>query len=136
MTAGAVQHDAVIVAAAISGGIHAALIGDHFDDGVAAGGGFLGATLLLAALIVVLTWRPQSVTALRGAALVLTGLMVSYAFAVTTGLPVLHPDAEPVDGLALATKAVEAIGLVNALQLLKPWRTFTPTFPRLKGTLS
>ena len=38
----------------------------------------------------------------------------SYALAITTGLPVLHPDPEPVDGLALATKAIEAAGLLAA----------------------
>ena len=30
---------------------------------------------------------------------------------MTTGVPVLHPDVEPVEGLALATKAIEAVGL-------------------------
>ena len=39
--------------------------------------------------------------------------------ATTTGFPVLHPEPEPVDGLALATKAIEAVGLVTALSLLR-----------------
>jgi hypothetical protein len=43
---------------------------------------------------------------------------VSYGFAITTGVPVLHPDVEPVDGLALFTKAVEIAGLLASLSLL------------------
>jgi hypothetical protein len=41
---------------------------------------------------------------------------------VTSGLPLLHPNAESVDGLALVTKAVEAIGLVVALDLIRSAR--------------
>ena len=49
-------------------------------------------------------------------------------------MPVLHPDPEPVDGLALATKAIEAVGLLAATSLL--WRTVAVTLPpRPKGTL-
>jgi hypothetical protein len=44
--------------------------------------------------------------------------------AVTTGVPVLHPEPEPVDGLALFTKAVEATGLAAALNLLRPKGAF------------
>ena len=39
--------------------------------------------------------------------------------AVTTGIPVLHPDVDPVEGLAVATKAVEAVGLVIAARGLR-----------------
>ena len=59
---------------------------------------------------------------------------MSYALAVTTGLPFLHPDPEPVDGLALATKAIETVGLLAATSLL--WRPVALTFPQPKGTLT
>ena len=110
--------DALIVTCAISAGIHAALAPDHFREGTGAGAGFVAATVLLAALAVALTVRPGDELALRGAALVFAGLLGSYALAVTTGVPVLHPDVEPVDGLALFTKAVEALGLAASLSLL------------------
>ena len=45
---------------------------------------------------------------------------MAYAAAITTGLPLLHPEPEPVNGLALFTKAVEAVGLVAATELLRP----------------
>ena len=65
-----------------------------------------------------ITLRPSSELAVAGAAFVLAGLLVSYLLATTSGLPVLHPEPEPVDGLALATKAIEAAGLLAAAGLL------------------
>ena len=41
---------------------------------------------------------------LAAAAATLSGLLASYALAITTGVPLLQPHPEPVDGLALATK--------------------------------
>jgi hypothetical protein len=39
--------------------------------------------------------------------------------AITTGVPLLHPHPEPVDGLALATKGIEVVGLLVATRLLR-----------------
>jgi hypothetical protein len=119
--------DVVILACAVSAGIHGALVPDHLDEGTGAGLGFAGATAALAGLVVWLTWRPASRTALATAAAMFAGLLASYALAITTGVPVLHPDSEPVDALAVATKAIEALGLLAASSLL--WR------PRIAGTL-
>jgi hypothetical protein len=131
------RRDIVILACAISAGIHGALVPDHFDEGIGAGLGFGVATVLLAAVAVALTLRPAGGLVLTGAAAAFAGLLVSYAFATTTGLPVLHPDPEPVDGLALATKAIEAIGLLTALQLLRHGRpAVAATLPQPKGTLT
>jgi hypothetical protein len=128
------RRDIVILACAISAGIHGALVPDHFAEGTGAGLGFAAATVLLAALVIALTLRPASALALAGAAAVLAGLLASYLFAVTTGLPVLHPRPEPVDGLALATKAIEAAGLFVATTLL--WRpSVALTVPQPKGNL-
>jgi len=120
MTLGGLERDVLIVACAISAGIHAALAPDHFAQGTGPGLGFAAAAVLLAVLVVRLTHRPASRAAVAGAGAVLAGLLASYALATTTGLPLLHPDAEPVDGLALATKAIEAVGLLAAAHLL--WR--------------
>jgi hypothetical protein len=125
--------DVVILACAISAGIHGALVPDHFEEGTGSGLGFVAATVLLAALVVWLTRSPASAVALAGAAAVFAGLLASYALAVTTGLPMLHPEAEPVDGLALATKAIEAAGLVAASSLLWPVAT---TLTQPKGALT
>jgi hypothetical protein len=133
MTFAELEGDVVILACAVSAGIHAALIPGHFDEGTGAGLGFAAATVALAGLVVWLTRRPANPSALAAAAVTFTGLIASYALAVTTGLPVLHPDPEPVDGLALATKAIEAAGLLAASSLL--WRPrIAMALPQPKGT--
>jgi hypothetical protein len=126
--------DVVILACAVSAGIHGALVPGHFDEGVGAGFGFATAAVALTGLVVWLTWRPASRSALMAAAATFVGLLGSYALATTTGLPVLHPNPEPVDGLALATKAIEALGLLAATSLL--WRPFAVTPSQPKGTLT
>jgi hypothetical protein len=113
-----IARDLVVLACAISAGVHAALAPDHFADGTAAGAGFVVAAAGLAGAAVALTLRPTSAAALGGSAILLAGLLVSYALAVTSGLPVLHPTPEPLDGLAVVTKAIEAVGLIAASQLL------------------
>jgi len=119
LTLAELRTDVVILACAISAGIHGALVPDHLEEGTGAGAGFVVATALLAALALGLTLRPASSTALVAAAVLLAGLIGSYGLAVTTGLPVLHPEPEPVEGLALVTKAIEAAGLVAAASLLR-----------------
>jgi hypothetical protein len=132
-----VERDTVIVACAISAGIHAALTPDHFAEGLGAGVGFAAGAALLAVVVLALTRRPDEDVALVGAASVLGGLIASYMLAITTGLPVLHPEPEPVTALALFTKAVEGLGLLAATHLLWSGRTTAaPLRPRLKGTLT
>ena len=129
------RRDLVVLACAISAGIHGALVPDHFHEGPGAGAGFVAATVLLAAVVLVITFRPADARGPLAAVAVLLGLLVSYVLAVTTGVPVLHPEAEPIDGLALATKAVEAAGLLAALELMRRSR---PAAALLlpKGTLT
>lgn len=137
MTTKALERDVLIVACAVSAGIHGALVPEHFAEGTGAGAGFVAATVALFALLVVLTRGAEaSAKAVGATAVLLTGLIASYGLAISTGLPALHPQPEPVDGLALATKAIEAIGLLAALHLL--WRgrpTVAPTL-RQEGTLT
>ena len=115
----------VILASAISAGIHGALAPEHFEGGAGAGLGFVMATVLLFGFAVWLTLRPHDCRGIAGATLVFVGLIASYALAATTGLPILHPGPEPVDGLALATKAIEAVGFLAATSLL--WRPIALT---------
>jgi hypothetical protein len=126
--------DVVILTCAISAGIHGALVSDHFREGTGAGAGFVVATVVLAFFAVALTRKPTQ-AALLGVASVFAGLIVSYALVVTTGVPVLHPEPEAIDGLALFTKAVEIAGLVVTASLLRrPTLAFILTQP--KGTLT
>ena len=128
------RRDVVIVACAASAGVHGALAPTHFAEGAAAGTGFVAATIVLALLAAVATRYPHAELPLALAALTLGGLIASYALAATTGLPLLHPEPEPVSGLAVVTKAIEAAGLVAGSSLL--WRRTSVAFsnPTPKGT--
>ena len=128
------RSDLVVLACAISAGIHAALVPGHFGEGTGPGLGFGAATVALTATVLWLTWRPSSAWATAAAAATLSGLLGSYALAITTGVPLLHPHAEPVQGLALATKAIEAVGLLAATSLLL--RRVAITHTRPKGALT
>jgi hypothetical protein len=131
-----IERNAIILACAISAGIHAALTPSHFAEGAGAGAGFFAAAVLLATLVVVLR-RRETGAVLPATVAVLSGLVGSYALAITSGLPLLHPEPEPVTGLALVTKAVEIAGLLAALHLLwRGRRAVAATHPQLKGRLS
>jgi hypothetical protein len=134
VTLAELKADVVILACAISAGIHGALAPDHFREGAGAGLGFVVSAVALACVAMWLTARPASRLALAGAAVVFVGLLASYALAVSSGLPLLHPEPEPIEGLALATKAIEALGLAAASSLL--WRPVAAFNPQPKGTLS
>ena len=129
------RSDVVILACAISAGIHGALVPGRFDEGTGAGLGFVAAALALAGLVIWLSRRPCSRPALLAAVALFAGLLGSYALATTTGLPVLHPDPEPVSGLALATKAIEAAGLLAASSLLGRSR-IAIALPQPRGRLT
>jgi hypothetical protein len=128
-----IERDVVIVACAVSAGIHGTLVPEHLDESMGAGLGFVVATVLFAALAVGLTLGIGS-TGLVAAVAVFAGLLASYGLAITTGLPLLHPEPEAVDALALATKAVELVGLAAAGHLLLRGRAVAlPITPRPKG---
>jgi len=127
--------DVVILVCAVSAGIHGALVPDHFDEGTGAGVGFVLATVLLVALVGGLTRHAENEWLLACALVTLLALLASYLLAVTTGLPVFHPNPEPVEGLALATKAIEAVGVLAAWSLLRrPHASLALHQP--KGTLT
>jgi hypothetical protein len=106
-----VSRDVVVVACAVSAGIHVALVREHPLP-------FATAAAVLALLAVLVTFRPGRAVS-GAAAATFAGLLVAYGLAVTTGVPLLHPAPEPVDGLGLFTKAVEAAGLLAAVEPLR-----------------
>lgn len=130
------RRDVVILACAVSAGIHGAIAPAHFGEGTGAGLGFVVSAILLAALAVGLTLRPATRLPLVGAAVVFAGLLTSYFLVATTGLPLLHPRPEPVDGLALATKAFETVGLLTAISLLRRRPVVSLSLIHRKGSLT
>ena len=105
------------MACAASAGAHVALAPQHIRDVPGLGVAFLVAAAALIAAAVGLALFPDSDRAHHGAALLLVALVGAYALSVTTGLPLLVDKPEALDPVALATKAVEALGVVFALRL-------------------
>ena len=97
----AVERNVLIVACAVNAGVHGALVRDHFAEGIGTGVGFAAATVLLATLVVGLTRTPSSPLVLLATSAVLGGLLASYALAITTGVPGLHPARESVEAVHL-----------------------------------
>jgi hypothetical protein len=110
----------VVAACAVSAGAHAGLVPEHLREAVPFGVAFVVAAGLLLAAGAALAMRPDSRRAAVGAALLLAGLIASYAASRTTGLPLLEPHAEPLDAVGATTKLVEGLGLVFALRLTRP----------------
>jgi len=104
------------LALASSAGVHAALVPGHASATPLLGALFALSAVLLAALTVGVTRAPGAV-ALGAAALVLAVLLVAYVAARFVALPPLT-HSEPVDVVGVATKLIEAGGLVLALCLL------------------
>ena len=121
----------LVFCCAVSAGIHAALTPDHFGERVAAGIGFAASAVVLAALAVALARRPSPLL-VDAAIVVLVGLIGAYVLAVTTGVPVLSPESEPVETLAVVTKVIEVIGITAGLVLriaaVRPLRSI-PVIP-------
>jgi hypothetical protein len=134
MTFVALRRDIVIVVCAISAGIHGALAPGHFAEGSGPGVGFAASTVVLGAIAVAVTLRPVSTPALTAARATLVGLLVAYGLAITIGVPILHPEPERIDGLALTTKAIELVGVLAAWSLVRRPSVALIDNPHLKGT--
>jgi hypothetical protein len=81
---------------------------------------FVLAVVLLLPTGAALARRPADPPIALAAALVLGGLVVAYAASRTTGIPLLAPDPEAVDGVGIGAVTVEMLGLVFALRLAQP----------------
>lgn len=111
------EADLVVAACAISAGAHAALVPSHLAHDPQLGIAFVVAVALLLVVGATVANSPGSARAAETAALLLAGLIASYAAATTVGIPVMSVEPESVDGLGVATKLVESLGLVFALKL-------------------
>ena len=116
--------DVLVVCCAVSAGIHAALTPEHFDERVAAGVGFALSAVLLAGIALLLARRPTALL-VDAAVVLLLGLIGAYVLAVTTGVPGLVPEPEAVEGIAVATKVIEGVGVLAAVAL-----RWSPSRPR------
>ena len=107
----------VIATCAASAGAHAALVPQHLQQDPRLGVAFIAATLVLLAVAFALIYSPTSPLTAQVTTLTLAALIGAYAASVSVGIPWLTNTAEDADVIGLATKAVEAVGLVFSIQL-------------------
>jgi hypothetical protein len=108
----------VVAACAASAGAHLGLVPSHLEHERALGAAFVAAAVLALVVVGAMTIRPSRAAPARLAVALLASLIAAYALAVTVGIPSLAGGPEPVDAIGLATKSVEAVGLVFALHLI------------------
>jgi hypothetical protein len=114
-----VDRNAVALACAASAGVHAALAPEHLEESAVLGAGFAIAAVCLLAAAVAFAAKPvpAPIAAPLTAAL-LVALIAAYVVSRTAGLPVPGGEVEPIDGIGVATQAVQIAGLAGALRLI------------------
>ena len=106
ITRAAIERDVVILACAISAGIHAALVPDHFAEGTAPGAGFaIAAALLLAARRCADATAVSGCGARRGGGLSAACSSATASLLDVPGYPCCIRSPEPIEALAVVTKA-------------------------------
>jgi plastocyanin len=106
-------------ALAFSAAVHLVLAPAHLEEMPLVGALFIPAGMAAAAAAVAVVVRPHDSRVAWGSAVLLAGLLVAYVPFVTVAVPFAPETPEPVESVALATKAVELVGLVAALSLAR-----------------
>jgi hypothetical protein len=107
----------LVFACAASAGIHAGLVPEHLHEEPRLGVAFAVTSVLLLGIGSAIVLRPVNRRLAWIAALMLGGLIAAYAASRTTGIPLLAPDPEAVDGIGIAAASIELLGLCCALCL-------------------
>jgi hypothetical protein len=106
----------LLLAGAVSAGVHAGLAPEHLHEWPPLGAAFVAAAAAAALSVAALVLRPESLWPPRILATLLGSLIVAYALTRLAALPPLDPDREPLDLLGVCTCLVEAAGLVAAVR--------------------
>jgi hypothetical protein len=110
--------DIVVLACALSAGVHAGLVPEHLHESPLLGTSFALGAALAALLAFALPRVRGSVWLPAAAAALLGGLIVAYGLSRASGLPVLEAEPEALDPFGVAAKAIELAGLVCAVRLI------------------
>lgn len=111
---------ALVVAGAVSAGVHAGLAPEHLHEWPPLGASFVAAAVAAALVVTALALRPDDPRPAAVLGLLLAGLVVAYVSTRLAALPPLDPEREQPDALGVATTAVEAAGVLLALALRSP----------------
>jgi hypothetical protein len=112
----------LVVAGAVSAGVHAGLAPEHLHEWLPLGVSFVAATAAAALGVAWLVLRPASPWPARLLGALLGGLVVAYTSTRLAALPPLDPEREPLDLLGVCTSGIEAVGVAAAVRLGWPRR--------------
>ena len=107
----------LLLAGAVSAGVHAGLAPEHLHEWPPLGAAFVASAAAAAFLVAALVLRPASLWSPRILGALLVGLVVAYALTRLAALPPLDPEREALDLLGVCTCAVEAAGLAVAARI-------------------
>jgi hypothetical protein len=110
------------LAVTFSAGIHAALVPEHLKEMPPLGYAFIAAAAIGGLLAWALVSRPNDRRLPLLAGLFCLGQIVTWALFVTVPVPGFSGTPEPIEAIALASKAAELLGIALALPLVAPRR--------------
>jgi len=99
--------------------VHLALVPEHLKEMPVVGALFIPAAIAAAAAAIAVVVRPGDMRVVGGSALLLAGLVIAYIPFVTMAVPFVPDTPEGVDRVALATKAIELMGVAAAVSLAR-----------------
>jgi hypothetical protein len=108
---------ALVVAAGVSVGVHAALAPEHLREWAPLGASFVAAAVAVGAVTAAAALRRSSPWPPRLLAALLAGIAVAYVLTRLAALPPLDPTREAFDPLGLGTSAIELLGAAAALSV-------------------
>jgi hypothetical protein len=105
------------LAVAFSAGIHAALVPEHLEEMPPLGYGFAVAAAIGGLLAVALVSRPDDRRIALLAGVFCLGQIAVWTLFVSVPVPGFAETPEPIEAIALVTKAIESAGVALALSL-------------------
>jgi hypothetical protein len=128
------------LAVTFSAGIHAALVPEHLKEMPPLGYAFIVAAAVGGAIALALIMRPSDRRIPLLAGLFCMGQIVAWGMFVTIQVPLFSGTPEPIETIALVSKAAELVGLGFALRLgaLSQLRRMirTTAYSRIPATLT
>ncbi len=112
----------IALAVTFSAGIHAALVPEHLKEMPPLGYAFIAAAVTGAALAWALISRPSDRRVALLAGLFCLGQIIAWVLFVTVPVPGFSGTPEPVEAIALVSKAAELLGVLLVLPLAIPHR--------------
>lgn len=109
-----------------SAGIHAALVPEHLNEMPRLGYAFIAAAAIGGVLAAAVVFHPDDRRVSRLAGLFCLGQIATWALFVTVSVPGFSGTPEPIEAIALVSKAAELAGVALAFPLALPRRLPAP----------